>query len=165
MPRKKKQKTKESPKKTPITFQAPGLQPDIRLKVFDDEFIAHSLMLKLYSAFFRKFLDSSDKQPNHDVQAHDRSGGMDSHVSNGTFKYEWVTEINDDGTWSLVAASNASQNNPDFSAYKGDKKKDPFAFERLLCTMYMKPYEIQDCEDLKSIVDLSDYYCALQWCP
>ncbi|CAG8959314.1 hypothetical protein HYFRA_00013084 [Hymenoscyphus fraxineus] len=161
MPPKKKQKITEAPKKTPIIFQAPGLQPDIRLKVFDNEFIAHSQILKLYSAFFRKFLDSPDKQLNHDVQAHDRSRGMDGHVDNGKFKYEWVTEVDDDGTWSLVAASNASQNNPDFSAYKGDKKKDSFAFERLLCAMYMKPYEIEDCEDLQSIVDLSDYYCAL----
>jgi hypothetical protein len=59
-PASKKQKTNEEPP-SPVVFQSPGLQPDVRLTVFDKEFHVHSVLLKLHSAFFRKFLDSPDK--------------------------------------------------------------------------------------------------------
>jgi hypothetical protein len=74
-------------------FVSPELQPDVRLKVFGTwEFHVHSVILKLYSAFFRKFLDPANKQ---------------GETTPGTnFKYEWVTEIDDDGKgWHLISES------------------------------------------------------------
>lgn len=61
--------------KPPIVIRLPGQKPDVRLAVFDQEFHVHSVLLKLNSAFFRKFLDSPDKA---------------SHSSQvlGTFKYD-----------------------------------------------------------------------------
>jgi len=64
---------------------------DVRLRVFDVEFHVHSTILKLHSAFFFKFLDSADKRP------------ADT-VAPGSFKYEWITKIDEDGSWSLVDA-------------------------------------------------------------
>jgi hypothetical protein len=74
-------------------FVSPGLQPDVRLKVFGTwEFHVHSVILKLYSAFFRKFLDPANKEEETTPGTH--------------FKYEWVTEIDDDGTgWHLISES------------------------------------------------------------
>ncbi|PBP24241.1 hypothetical protein BUE80_DR004880 [Diplocarpon rosae] len=46
---------------SPIIFSTPGLKPDTLLVVLGQEFHVHSLLLKLHSAFFRKFLDSPDK--------------------------------------------------------------------------------------------------------
>lgn len=56
----KKQKVESLPK-SPIIFQSPGLKPDVSLKVFDVDFYVHSIVLKLHSAFFRKFLDSANE--------------------------------------------------------------------------------------------------------
>jgi BTB/POZ domain len=87
----KKQKT-DHPPKPPIVFQAPGLKPDVCLKVFDQEFHVHSVLLKLHSEFFRKFHDSPDKA----------AGGGDS--ASG-FRYPWVTEVDEArDDWHLVAA-------------------------------------------------------------
>jgi hypothetical protein len=75
--------------KAPVVFKQAGLgSPDTCLVVFEQEFHVHSTILKLYSAFFRKFLDSPDK-------AHA--------TSTKNFKYFWVTEVENDGDWHLVA--------------------------------------------------------------
>lgn len=115
MPPRKKQKTKvvaeekEQTPKPPTVFQAAGLQPDVRLKVFDEQFIVHSPILKLYSTFFLKFLDSPDKQLNHDVVCPSLANGRIFTVVPSTFKYEWVTEVEDDGGWHLVAESSIGE--------------------------------------------------------
>lgn len=44
-----------------IKFISPGLKADVRLKVFQHEIHVHSLILKLNSSYFRRFLDSPDK--------------------------------------------------------------------------------------------------------
>lgn len=73
-----------------IAFKLPDAKPDVRFRVFDTtEFHVHSVLLKIQSAFFRKFLDSPEK-----VAA---SGST-------PFRYEWVSQIDDDGSWSLVAS-------------------------------------------------------------
>ncbi len=46
----------------PIVFQSPGLKPDVRLTIYGQEFHVHSVILKLHSNFFRKFLDSPEKE-------------------------------------------------------------------------------------------------------
>jgi hypothetical protein len=74
-------------------FVSPGLQPDVRFKVFGKwEFHVNSVILKLYSAFFRRFLDPANKE--------------DETPHSSQFKYEWVSEIDEDGTgWHLVSES------------------------------------------------------------
>ena len=85
-----KQHSTMSSSKEPIVFKSPGLKPDVRLTVFDQEFHVHSTLLKLYSAFFRTYLDSADKAPA---------------PSSAVFRYEYVSVIDEDGTWGLEAAS------------------------------------------------------------
>jgi hypothetical protein len=84
----KKQKV-DNPR-SPIIFQSPGLKADVRLVVLDQEFHVHSVLLKLHWAFFRKFLDSPDKISTISGSA---SG----------IHYEWLTKVDDDGTWHLIA--------------------------------------------------------------
>lgn len=74
----------------PVVFTARGLKADVKLEVFGTEFRVHSLILKLQSAFFFAFLDSPDKT------------APVATSSNG-FTYEWITMVDKDGSWSLVA--------------------------------------------------------------
>lgn len=94
-PPNKKQKTAGPVAPPPIVFQSPGIQPDVRLKVFNTEFHVHSTILKLYSAFFRKFLDSPDKAQ---VTAEPANLSISTRmpIAPTRFKYEWVTKMDDD---------------------------------------------------------------------
>jgi len=75
----------------PIVFKQEGQGlPDTCLLVFDQAFHVHSTVLKFYSPFFRAFLDAPDK-----VNASSVNG----------FKYYWVTKVEEDGGWYLVAAA------------------------------------------------------------
>jgi lipocalin len=76
--------------KDPISFATAGIKPDTSITVFDQAFHVYSLFLKIHSTFFRKFLDSPEKKGNTST--------------NPAFQYEWVTKVDDDGTWSLVCA-------------------------------------------------------------
>ncbi|KAG4412199.1 hypothetical protein IFR04_014659 [Cadophora malorum] len=124
-PAAKKQKVSK-----PIVFATPGYQPDVRLVVFDQDFHIHSILLKLRSAYFRKYLDSPDKAPkvtntiSTGATNGDRSMSADSsRISlkgpQGSFKYHWVTEIDGDdkSSWYLTAAKSdtSSSTSPDFS--------------------------------------------------
>lgn len=73
----------------PQVFRNPGLVHDTRLKICDQEFHVHSVILKLYSNYFRKFLDSPEKA----TQAVSQSGSA--------FKYEYVAVVDEDGIWAL----------------------------------------------------------------
>lgn len=75
-------------------FDWPGMQPDARLQVFGVDFHVHSTMLRIHSAFFRKFLDSIDKQPP---------------APGALFKYDYITKIEEDGTWVLVPFAETSE--------------------------------------------------------
>ena len=68
------------------------LKPDTRLTVLRQEFHVHSVILKLHSAFFRKFLDSEDKEVAPAFSA---------------FRYDYVSVFDTDGTWGLEPASTA----------------------------------------------------------
>jgi hypothetical protein len=61
----KKAKTSEGTDKPtmlgPIIFKTRGLNADVRLRAFETDFHVHSVILKIHSAFFFKFLDSADK--------------------------------------------------------------------------------------------------------
>lgn len=113
----KKQKLDDT--NSPIVFSQPGLKPDTRLTVFDQEFHVHSIILKLKSAFFRKFLDSPDKALTNETIANTGSGQVPTTSSvapasapNSTsetitgwkgveFKYDWISKVDADG-WHLV---------------------------------------------------------------
>jgi len=113
-------KQKVSDSKSPIIFQSPGFKPDVSMKVFDVEFHVHSTLLKLHSAFFRKFLDSADKvtsastnitanansgnDSTSDTTAPEASATRESMVY-GEMKYKWVTKVDEDekDIWHLVA--------------------------------------------------------------
>lgn len=66
----------------PSTFVLPGHEPDVHLNVFGKEIYAHSLVLKLYSAYFRKFMDAP-RQPEQRMSL---------------YSYEYVTVVDEDGT-------------------------------------------------------------------
>jgi len=66
----------------PRVFKAPGLIPDVRLDVFDQQFHVHSVALKLHSNFFRVFLKNSETAK--DIFS--------------AFKYHCSTGVDDDGT-------------------------------------------------------------------
>jgi hypothetical protein len=76
----------------PIIFKARGLNTDVRLRAFETDFHVHSVFLKIHSAFFFKFLDSADK-----------TAALTNLTLAGGFKYEWITKIDGDRSWSLVA--------------------------------------------------------------
>jgi hypothetical protein len=80
--------TDDTKERKVIKFTSPGLKHDVRLKVFDIDFHVHSVILKLYSGFFRKFFDSPEKKIPESTE----------------FAYEYVTQIDEDGSWHLVWA-------------------------------------------------------------
>jgi len=104
-PASKKQKTSHSPEI--VAFSSPGQAPDVRLNVLGiKEFHVHSFFLKHHSAFFRKFLDSPDKQ----LTGEDQAGAVTAVEKRAgkvtAFRYEWVSQIDEDGKgWHLVCAS------------------------------------------------------------
>lgn len=59
--------------------------------LFDMEFHVHSIILKLHSAYFRRFLDSPEKEKDDPLP--------------GRFAYKYVAVIDDDNTWALEPAA------------------------------------------------------------
>jgi len=122
----------------------------------------------MYSAFFRTFLNSPEKKiPS---------------VSSTGFRYEWVTKVYHDGTWSLVwerAISNVRT--PEFDllvlgfslmptkspsaappvVFTGDKDTEISAFNILLRVIYSWPVIFETAAQLCHATKLADYYCAL----
>jgi hypothetical protein len=94
-PPKKAKKTKSNDKPTmpgPIIFKARGINADVRLRAFETDFHVHSVILKIHSAFFFKFLDSAEK-----------TASLTNPIPAGGFRYEWITKIDEDGGWAFVA--------------------------------------------------------------
>ncbi|KUJ24423.1 uncharacterized protein LY89DRAFT_745306 [Mollisia scopiformis] len=132
-------------KKRIFKFSAPGLKPDVRIELFDtEEYHLHSVLLKLYSGFFRKFLDSPEKKV----------------PASTSFAYEWVTQLDDDGGWHLVAAQSV-QGKTGNLLNKDEQSLQLDAFQRLIHAIYNKPYTIYT-HFLGPLVDLADYYCSLR---
>lgn len=92
----RKRRRSESPNDTqaqePIVFQSPGLKPDVRLTICGQEFHVHSVILKLHSNFFRKFIDSPDKE---------------AAPASFPFKYDYVSVIDADGISGLEPVATA----------------------------------------------------------
>ncbi|KAL3425287.1 hypothetical protein PVAG01_02078 [Phlyctema vagabunda] len=123
--------------------------PDTRFIVFDKyEFHVHSIILKLHSAFFRRFLDSPDKIPA---------------PNSAAFRYDWVSKIDGDGSWGLVAAGPNVTNDRRFTTSK--QRKEAGGLEILLRVMYgdsIDAIKIPNMERLEAVANLADYYCALR---
>jgi BTB/POZ domain len=95
--RNSKRRRLKSPKdsKEPIVFHSPGLKPDVRLTVFKQEFHVHSVILKLHSNSFRKFLDSPQKE---------------AVPASSPFKYDYISVFDDDDiTWGLEPLATAAK--------------------------------------------------------
>ncbi|KAH7319452.1 hypothetical protein BKA65DRAFT_556872 [Rhexocercosporidium sp. MPI-PUGE-AT-0058] len=167
----KKQKTtntntKEPKPKPPIIFNTLRYELDVRLQVFDQEFQLSSVPLKLYSAFFRKFLDSPDKATaiednasalaGPDAVSRARAGGPHK------FLYHWVTVVDGEKSesWHLVAC-NPQNEQSNVSNYSGNKSKQLSAFSIILSAIHTLPYSITDSHQLTTITELADYYRAL----
>lgn len=75
-----------------MVFFSPGLTPDVRFTMYDKfEYHLHSIVLKLHSRFFQRFLNSPEK----------------SHVpASKEFQYEYVSAENEEG-WVLEPKSSA----------------------------------------------------------
>jgi hypothetical protein len=76
-----------------IVFAASGLKPDVRIKVFEQEFHVHSVVLKLHSAFFRKLIDIEDRVSSYSE----------------TFRYDYISCVDVDGGWGLEVATEVRQ--------------------------------------------------------
>jgi len=88
---------------TTIIFASPGLKPDLRLRLFEKvELHVHSIILKLYSNYFRRFLDSPEKK---------------LAPESALFKYEYSTVIDEDGTWALEPDSKVRYNSTTISLH------------------------------------------------
>jgi hypothetical protein len=72
---------------------------DTRLKVFSKEFHVHSIIFKLYSRYFRKFMDSADKV---------------SADKTAKFQYDYasVVDVDEEETWGLEVVYKVSSRYP-----------------------------------------------------
>ncbi|TGO45071.1 hypothetical protein BCON_0426g00020 [Botryotinia convoluta] len=134
------------------TFHLPGHEVDVKLSIFDElQLHVHSVVLKLHSAFFRRFLDSPDKD------------GKDKNT--GSFKYEWATVYDDDGSWSLFDVRNIKHDNPSSNLMprklRHTRELHELAFINFIGTFYGKSWVIKNTEVLQLVTELADYYCAL----
>jgi hypothetical protein len=77
----------------PIKFISPGFTADTCITVFGQDYHVNSMILKLHSNYFRKFLDSADK-PNAPATA--------------IFKYNYTTVVDEDGIWAVEPKSTLS---------------------------------------------------------
>ncbi|KAF7947697.1 hypothetical protein EAE96_008777 [Botrytis aclada] len=134
----------ESP--SPIIFLARDVKADTRFTVFSQEFHLHSSGLKHHSNYFRKFLDSADKQP---APAFAR------------FKYDYRSVIDEDGSWALMPVSDAPEITAQRIALVDGPEKEIEAIRKLLCAIHSKNYKIETADELKRLTRLADYYCAL----
>ncbi|TGO52161.1 hypothetical protein BOTNAR_0332g00010 [Botryotinia narcissicola] len=134
------------------TFHLPGHKVDVKLSVFDGlQLHVHSVILKLHSAFFRRFLDPP--------------GRDEKDENTGSFKYEWVTVYDDDGSWSLFDVRNIKHGNRSSNSIpkqiKRTQKLHETAFINFIGIFYGKLWVIKNTEALQLVTELADYYCAL----
>ncbi|KAM0153488.1 hypothetical protein ACHAPG_007025 [Botrytis cinerea] len=137
------QTDRQSPKLKKFSF--PDQTPDTRFVLFDEtEIHLHSTILKIHSAFFRKFLDSPDKKPAE---------------PSAEFRYEWVSEIEDDGEWHLVEKSHAKLNDNALSE-NAIWDVEVLVFIEMLNALYRIPYKIWVAR-LFIVTRMADYYRCL----
>ncbi|QSZ36384.1 hypothetical protein DSL72_006260 [Monilinia vaccinii-corymbosi] len=135
----------------PIIFQRPGFEIDVRLNVFGQEYLVHSIVLRLQSAYFRTFLDSADKVPA---------------VKSSLFRYDYISVVDNDGEWGLEAvkstnAKNSSNENTPKLKEERVESGEKLAFDILLRAFYNRPYSFNDYKIFADTYRLADFYCAL----
>ena len=69
-------------------------------------------------------------------------------------------EVDEDGTWHLVALCNHKEQEAKFKSEKSPTLETS-AFRNLLSAFYGQSYKIEHYDQLRRMVDLADYYCAL----
>ncbi|TEY60238.1 hypothetical protein BOTCAL_0183g00060 [Botryotinia calthae] len=126
-------------------YKLPGHKVDVKLLVFDHEIHCHSLILKLGSAYFRKFLDSADKTPA---------------SANATFKYEYITiQDTPDDIPSLEVAYKVEG--------RGDKPANGglnhwyIAVKHMTDCMYGKSFTLNSFHNIEYLAKVADFYGAL----
>ncbi|PMD38370.1 hypothetical protein L207DRAFT_585272 [Hyaloscypha variabilis F] len=112
------------------------------------EYHVHSILLKLYSEFFRKFLDSPDKITG------ERAAGSG-------FRYFWATEVDQDGKDCHLAAVSSQNSERLGTTYRGAVDYQQHLFKTLLCAIYNKPYTFRSADELLDLTKMADYYRAL----
>ncbi|CAG8959312.1 hypothetical protein HYFRA_00013082 [Hymenoscyphus fraxineus] len=123
--------------------------PDMKIDVFEAEFHVHSHALKLYSAYFQKFLDPPNKPPRPEAPC-------------GAFKYNWVTVVDEGGSsWYLSDSSAFPDGPPATTDFTGEKTQEMEAFAKLLSAIYGEPYHLRDVDQFAELTNLAEYYLAL----
>ncbi|CAG8954510.1 hypothetical protein HYFRA_00004423 [Hymenoscyphus fraxineus] len=139
--------SEQSPPTSPLIFRIPGQTPDTLLSVLGQDYHVHSMVLKLHSNYFRRFLDSPDK-----------SGERASQ----DFRYHYVTVIDDDEFgWSLESIEKATSAAPAEISRYYRREEESSAFHHLICAMYNRKYTILDFSALKLLTETADFFCAL----
>ncbi|TVY89682.1 hypothetical protein LAWI1_G003079, partial [Lachnellula willkommii] len=131
----------------PMTYSLPDTPPDVHLRVFYQDFYVHSSILKKHSAFFRAFLDSSDK-------------ALSGTSPNTKYKYDWTSHVDKDGTWALICSTKLNANEEQFDFW-GDQNVEIKSFHILLNAFYGHHIRIHSIPQLNHIIALADYYRAL----
>ncbi|KAL2011057.1 hypothetical protein VTN00DRAFT_3775 [Thermoascus crustaceus] len=134
----------------PIIFQAFGESPDTCLDVFGYKFYVHSRILKLHSAFFRKFMDSNIGNVS------DRDD-VSSKVAHG-IRYQYVAQADNDGSWGLQPLEKTSKTE---TREIENTEEAANVIEDLLCAFYLKRRSITGLNHLARLVDIADFYRAL----
>jgi hypothetical protein len=87
----------------PEIFSHPSGPPDVRFKIFGKyELHAHSWILKKHSEYFEKRLDPCDGDPTAAVLKAQREAEVGQSPD---FRYEWVSCIDQDGSWCVSSAA------------------------------------------------------------
>ncbi|TGO37559.1 hypothetical protein BHYA_0094g00220 [Botrytis hyacinthi] len=116
--------------------------------VIKQGFHVNSHILKERSVYFRKFLDSPDKQ--------------DEPVPDSAlFRYDYSTVVDEDGTWGLETVAKASLLTEEMISQAEHVEGEVEGFRQLLCAMYSRPYRIKNVEELSTLTRIADFYCAL----
>ncbi|TGO15335.1 hypothetical protein BTUL_0041g00190 [Botrytis tulipae] len=131
---------------SPIIFLARGIKADTRFTLFRQEFHLHSSGLKHHSSYFRKFLDSANKQPA---------------PASALFKYDYRSVVDEDGSWALMPVSDSPEITDQQMTLVDGFKEETEALRKLLCAIHSKKYRIETADELKRLTCLADYYCAL----
>ncbi|KAF7903497.1 uncharacterized protein EAF01_006546 [Botrytis porri] len=131
---------------SPIVFLALGVKADTRFTVFNQEFHLHSSGLKHHSNYFRKFLDSDDKQPA---------------PACALFKYDHRSVIDEDGGWALMPASDSPEITEQQMTLVDGPDEEIESVRKLLCAIHSKNYKIETTDELERLTLSADYYCAL----
>ncbi|KAG4428678.1 hypothetical protein IFR05_015843 [Cadophora sp. M221] len=113
-----------------------------------------SCTLKRFEAPFGvlpAFLDSADKD--NDGDSHGRDG----------FHYNWITKVDDDGTWSLVhcPAETDTDETLNLSAFKDSREMQEKVFGCLLRAIYTRPYTLDNYPELALLSTFAGFYQAL----